>query len=58
MNQATTRSTHVGGVFVALCDGSVQWVSDDIETSGFNGACCTVWDHLCGSKDENSPGTR
>lgn len=58
MNQATARSSHPGGVYASMCDASVRWVADDIETSGFNGTCCTAWDHLFGSQDENSPGNR
>jgi prepilin-type N-terminal cleavage/methylation domain-containing protein len=50
-DQATVRSTHQGGVFVAMCDGSVQFVSDDIETSGSYGTFGTVWDHMIGSAD-------
>ena len=41
--QAGARSRHVGGVFVALCDGSIHWISDDIETTL---RCCSVWDRL------------
>ena len=29
--QATMRSLHVGGVFVGMCDGSVQFISDSID---------------------------
>jgi hypothetical protein len=36
---------------VAMCDGSVQFVSDDIETSGSYGTFGTVWDHMIGSAD-------
>jgi prepilin-type N-terminal cleavage/methylation domain-containing protein/prepilin-type processing-associated H-X9-DG protein len=49
--QATTRSRHPGGVHVAMCDGSVQFVSDDVETSGCLAACCTVWDSMIASAD-------
>ena len=55
-DQATSRSMHPGGVFVALCDASVQFISDDIKTSGERGACCTPWDHLIASKDGGDPG--
>jgi prepilin-type N-terminal cleavage/methylation domain-containing protein len=50
-DQATVRSLHQGGVFVAMCDGSVTFVSDDIETSGSYGTFGTVWDHMIGSAD-------
>jgi len=54
--QATTRSTHTGGVFVAMCDGSVTFISDDIETSGEFGACCSPWDRLISSSDSEAGG--
>ena len=41
--QAGARSQHAGGVFIALCDGSVHWASDNVETSM---QCCSVWDRL------------
>lgn len=50
-NQATTRSTHVGGVSVGMADGSSHFISDDIETSGVNGPWGTVWDKLIASAD-------
>jgi len=49
--QATARSTHVGGAHVAMCDGAVQFVSDDIETSGDFGQCCSPWDYMIASAD-------
>jgi prepilin-type N-terminal cleavage/methylation domain-containing protein len=55
-DQATMRSAHFGGVFVAMCDGSVQFISDDIETSGDGGTCCTPWDWLITSGDEGGKG--
>jgi prepilin-type N-terminal cleavage/methylation domain-containing protein len=57
-DQATTRSRHPGGVFVAMCDGSVQWVSDDVETNScYSGSCCTVWDYMSTSADEGQGGS-
>ncbi len=49
--QATTRSNHQGGVHLVFADGSVRFISDDIETSGKFGPCCTVWDHMIASAD-------
>lgn len=49
--QATTRSLHQGGVFVAFADGSVHWISDTIETSGPYGEWGTTWDRLIASAD-------
>jgi len=46
--QATVRSQHVGGVFVAFADGSVHFISNWIETSsGMN----AVWPRLICSMD-------
>jgi prepilin-type N-terminal cleavage/methylation domain-containing protein len=50
-NGATGRSMHVGGLFAAMCDGSVQFISDDIETGGALGTCCKPWDHFILSND-------
>jgi prepilin-type N-terminal cleavage/methylation domain-containing protein len=44
--QGTTRSLHIGGVFVALADGSVRFISNWIETSSMG-----VWDRLICSMD-------
>jgi prepilin-type N-terminal cleavage/methylation domain-containing protein len=56
--EATVRSRHPGGVFVAMADGSVQWVSDDIETTGCytSPSCCTAWDYMIASGDNGKPG--
>ncbi|MEX2309027.1 MAG: DUF1559 domain-containing protein [Pirellulales bacterium] len=56
-DQATSRSSHPGGVHLAMCDGSVQFISDDIETSGSYGPCCTPWDHLISSIDGEDRGS-
>jgi hypothetical protein len=34
-----------------MADGSVQWVSDDVETTGCYGECCTAWDWMITSAD-------
>ncbi len=49
--QATSRSKHPGGVHIAMVDGSVQFISEDVETSGCYGECCTVWDQMLLSAD-------
>jgi type II secretory pathway pseudopilin PulG len=55
--QATARSLHQGGIFVALADASVQFVSDSIETGyqtvGFdpNPAKFLTWQRLIVSSD-------
>ena len=46
--QTGARSRHPGGVHAALVDGSVHFISDDIETSRF---CCSAWDRLILSGD-------
>jgi prepilin-type N-terminal cleavage/methylation domain-containing protein len=54
-DQATTRSMHVGGVFMAMCDGSVQFVDETIETVvGPGTRCCSPWDHMVASQDGGS----
>lgn len=51
-HQAGPRSRHApGGVHVAMCDGSVHWISDDINTTGPNGECCSVWDRIVAARD-------
>jgi prepilin-type N-terminal cleavage/methylation domain-containing protein len=54
--QATVRSLHTGGAYVAMTDGSVQFISDDIETSGNFGSWGSLWDRLIASADEGMPG--
>jgi prepilin-type N-terminal cleavage/methylation domain-containing protein len=50
-DQQTARSTHSGGVFIAMCDGSVQFISNDIDAGGTFGKCCTPWDQIWLSED-------
>jgi prepilin-type N-terminal cleavage/methylation domain-containing protein/prepilin-type processing-associated H-X9-DG protein len=55
--QATARSKHPAGVHVAMCDGSVQFISNDIETAGgINGGCCSAWDKMIASADGDKGG--
>ncbi len=55
--QATARSAHPGGVMIALCDGSVDFITNDIvanntavDSRGLP-LCCSPWDHLIASSD-------
>jgi len=41
--QIGTRSAHPGGVFSAFCDGSVHFITNEIQTSA---QCCSAWDRL------------
>lgn len=43
--QQAPRSLHLRGVHVCMLDGSVQFISDDIELSK-NSYCCATWDRL------------
>jgi prepilin-type N-terminal cleavage/methylation domain-containing protein/prepilin-type processing-associated H-X9-DG protein len=52
--QQTARSMHSGGVTVAMCDGSVQWITDYIEvgvTYGLAPGALGLWDKLNLSND-------
>jgi prepilin-type N-terminal cleavage/methylation domain-containing protein len=49
--QATVRSLHPGGAHISKCDGSVTFISDDVETSGSYGAWGSLWDRLIASAD-------
>ncbi len=44
-SQATSRSSHPGGVQTAFCDGSVHWITDGIEV-GTDADHLGVWDKL------------
>jgi prepilin-type N-terminal cleavage/methylation domain-containing protein/prepilin-type processing-associated H-X9-DG protein len=54
--QATVRSMHKGGAHIAMCDGSVTFISDDVETSGNFGSWGSLWDRLITSADNGMPG--
>lgn len=54
--QATVRSVHPGGAHVAMTDGSVKFITDDVETSGNFGSWGSLWDRLIASADEGMPG--
>lgn len=48
--QAAPRSSHQGGVFVTMCDGSVRWIGNDIDRArGFDDP--SIWDRLILSAD-------
>jgi prepilin-type N-terminal cleavage/methylation domain-containing protein len=50
--QAAPRSRHApGGVHVVMCDGSVHWIADGVNTNGPYGDCCSVWDRLVAARD-------
>jgi prepilin-type N-terminal cleavage/methylation domain-containing protein len=53
-NQTAARSAHAGGLFVALADGSVQFIGDFIDSNGDFSATpivFSVWDRLNLSAD-------
>ncbi|QDU28007.1 Type II secretion system protein G precursor [Anatilimnocola aggregata] len=52
--QATVRSQHPGGTVILMCDGSVHFISETVETTGEGVACSTpeaIWDRLISSGD-------
>ena len=48
---AAPRSMHAGGIFMAMADGSVQWVSDFIDVMPSWPGSFSVWDRLMLSAD-------
>ncbi len=53
-NQQSVRSMHIGSVCVSLVDGSVQWISENVDVVGNLGAnppVYSVWDRLNASAD-------
>ncbi len=50
-SQGAPRSAHPDGIFCAMADGSVSWISDDIETTG-GSRCCAAWDYLIMGADD------
>jgi prepilin-type N-terminal cleavage/methylation domain-containing protein len=56
--QATTRSTHIGGVFSVFCDGSVRFLSNGVQSSGEFGGSPAVWDRIIASQDGYVLGAR
>ena len=54
-HQQTTRSSHVHGVFVCMCDGSVHFISDFIDHAGVGWTSSAnelhVWERLNASSD-------
>ena len=58
--QQTMRSSHPGGVVTCFVDGSVHFISNDIDTNPrepfqpglHQAACCSVWDRINLSADK------
>ena len=52
--QQTARSMHAGGVFVAMADGSVRWITDFIQILPSSIGNLSVWDRIMVSNDGQS----
>jgi prepilin-type N-terminal cleavage/methylation domain-containing protein len=53
--QQTIRSTHTGGAYVTMGDGSIHWLSDLVQsTGGVYGGTYSVWDSLIASGDSQN----
>ena len=52
LGQGGARSMHAGGVFISMCDGSVRWVSDNIQAIPSVPANLSIWDRLMLSADD------
>lgn len=51
LGQGTARSMHLGGVFVSMVDGSVRWITDNIQVLPSDPSNFSVWDRLMLSAD-------
>jgi len=49
--QQSPRSLHAGGIFVAMADGSVRWISDLIQVVPSYSHSLSVWDRIMVSND-------
>jgi prepilin-type N-terminal cleavage/methylation domain-containing protein len=49
--QQTARSMHLGGVFISMADGSVRWITDNIQVLPSDPSNFSVWDRLMLSAD-------
>jgi len=49
--QGTARSMHQGGVLMSMADGSVRWITDNIQVLPSDTSSLSVWDRLMLSAD-------
>jgi prepilin-type N-terminal cleavage/methylation domain-containing protein len=53
--QQTIRSIHTGGAYVSMGDGSIHWLSDNVQNGdGVYGGTYSVWDSLIASGDSQN----